>query len=685
MALSNSRAYFKRKYFKNGEWKEESEYECCQLNQSSSWSDGYYRMYRENAPLTGGWSQINYSSIGDAVYAAYEPGKVFMSKKYYRITDLFPASTLSGLKDFISDLMETDLKLPSGKTQYGRTFLPNTDEIFWQSESGNNLYFYFNVYFDYSTSYRTWRVTIDLCYSVIKCRPSQLFVDYDAGNYTYGKTLYYDESGVAAEPQVSEAGNGTIFKVELTDHPTNVPARPKPDQVLEYYNRFYSQLLLMRFYILYNNSGEQMAASTYDGSAYFTKKTTVGQNKFIFMMDVREVPYFPTGGFIILGQNPVTNFLSKITTSGGPDPNDPYEEDDPYDEDPGDEDGGGDGDFDDTDDDIPKPSIPPLSASGASLITIYNPSSSQLQTVANKLWSQDFLEVFKQYFTSPMEAILGLAIIPVNPSTATSKNVYLGAYDTGVSAPVVDSDYVIIDCGNVPISRYWGSYLDYDPYTKISCYLPYIGEIDINPDQVMQKSLGIYYYVNVVTGDIVAVLTADGSVFATAAGNCVRQLPIAQQDYSAIINTAVAAVGVLATAGVAGAAGAGAAAASGMTLGQVTAPGVRMAGAINAMAMSSPSLISNAVNTKKHYQHAGQIGSGSGQLAPQKPFLTIERPNLDLADNYKSFVGYPCNKTLQLGACHGFTQIESTRLSIPSAIDEEIAEVVELLTKGVII
>ena len=91
------------------------------------------------------------------------------------------------------------------------------------------------------------------------------------------------------------------------------------------------------------------------------------------------------------------------------------------------------------------------------------------------------------------------------------------------------------------------------------------------------------------------------------------------------------------------------------------------------------------MQSKYHYQHIGKIGTGAGQLAPQKPFLTIERPNLSLAEQYKSYVGYPCNKTKELSKCHGFTQIETVKLSVPSATEEEIAEILSIMTEGVII
>lgn len=680
MALSNYRAYYKRTYYANGEWHtDEEETECCQLNSAQSYPDGYYRAYRENMPLTGGLSGITINSIGDACYAAYSPGKIFMPKKYFTLNDLFNPADIAFLWTFIESTMNTVVnEQPNEYFQKGYNY-HSKNHVFWKNELGHYIVPYISLYLSYSKYYYTWQNSISLSYLVTSISPDRLYSRWENG---LGGFYYLDEDGIEQQPSSSKGtyiSNGNLLKGAMHDHPTNVPSSPKFGEVEGYYKKYMEQLSKVRFHVLYNNNGEQMNTQTNDGNYYFSKKASYGQNKFIFLCDLMNVPYLPTGGFIILGQNGVPNFLSTITSNGGPDPNDPYEEDDPYEDEDDDEE-------DDTDDDIPVPDIPTLSATGASLITVYNPNSSQLESIAEKLWSPDFLDAFKQWFTSPMEAILGLAIVPVKPSTASSRSVYFGRYNTEVQAPLVDSDYVIVDCGSVVIMPKWDSYLDYDPYTKISCYLPYIGEVNINPDQVMGKSLGIRYYVNVVTGDTVAILTVDESVFMTAAGNCIRQLPIAQQDYSAIINTAITAVGALAigiATGAAGAASVGAVSARK----KVSKETIKSASAHAASAnvASGAALLGNVTSAKNHYQHNGQIGTGSGHLAPQKPYITIERPNLDLADRYKSFVGYPCNKTLSLGSCHGYTQIEATRLSVPSATDEEIAEILEILTEGVII
>ena len=77
--------------------------------------------------------------------------------------------------------------------------------------------------------------------------------------------------------------------------------------------------------------------------------------------------------------------------------------------------GGGTGDFDGTGDNIDIPSLPTLSAVDTGFITLFNPSAGELRSLANYMWSNPLfdLNAWKKIFADPMDAILGLSIVPV--------------------------------------------------------------------------------------------------------------------------------------------------------------------------------------------------------------------------------------------------------------------------------
>lgn len=704
--ISDFRIYAERKYQESGEWKSE-EIELGQLVPQRVTlpipEDIFFYPYDENKLGTR-----RLSFIQNSRYAGYKPGKIFFPPKKFTFFDLFTSEELSIWMTNMLDNFAEDISQET-------FFYKFANDIFWQLPCGMNII------------------------PVLRCRMSK--ASYSINNDTIEhikREVQYDLAfiGTYLEPDVLSWKNNKYYYTEdgeekqLSDFIgfsgiwstfcLGAPILSKERTGIRYanfqehqdgLNYFVQNLVKLKFYPFWNH---YLQISKIDNVEYVTNiyqyviPETVEQTKtsgtyadmLCIVPDFSDCLNTPADGFAVyhvdrFNNNAKCGGVTRIDWSGGPESNNPGETDDPNDDDPGHgngddpDDKGGDGDHDNTSDIIEPPGIPPISATGVGLVSVYNPTSSQLAALGAKLWNPTALDAIKQYFTNPMDTILGLSIVPVSPRTGVSKNIHLGVYDTEVSASLVDSDYVIINCGSIPINRYYGSYLDYDPYTKITCYLPYIGEIEVNPDQVMQKSLEVLYYVNVITGDIVAILCADGSIIYTVAGNCIRQLPMSQSDYSAIINTAVSAVTTIATAAVgasaAGAVGGAVAGAAKTSAGAAVAEARTSAEISNQVMGAGNSLINQVMSSKMRYNHAGSIGTGSGQLTYQTPYLTIERPNLDLADSYKSFVGYPCNKTMQLSRCTGFTQIEATKLSIPGATDEEITEILQFLVEGVII
>lgn len=403
------------------------------------------------------------------------------------------------------------------------------------------------------------------------------------------------------------------------------------------------------------------------------------------------------------GQSAPWDYITWEQSGGDLEPTDPGTEPDPYEpigprpEEPG--------PTDPTDPDDPpgSPSLPPIGGTSLGFFKAYNPSIQNLRDIASKLWDPNAWDAIKQMFTNPMEAIYGLAIVPVQPSAPTSENVYLGRYNTQVSVPRIDSDYVSVDCGSLYIKKFFGSYLDYDPYTKYSLYLPYIGDVDLNADEITGHSIGIQYHCNVITGDCVAFVLLNNKVIYTANGNMIRQMPLSQTDYSTVINTVTQIAATALTAGVAGAGAAAtgeaiAAAGTDVETGELSgSASIRLAGNQARQQSNAANLGSSSINsvmgTKLAYKHSGRIGEGAGQLSVQKPFITVTRPNLTLPEGHdsgpssslKRFTGYPVNKVGYLSDFHGLTIVEACQLSSQHATEGEILEALEIMKGGVIL
>ena len=316
------------------------------------------------------------------------------------------------------------------------------------------------------------------------------------------------------------------------------------------------------------------------------------------------------------------------------------------------------------------PDLPSLSAAATGFITMYNPTSGQISSLGDFLWSGQFdLDTYKKLFADPMQGIIGLGIVPVLPNSGGSRNIMFGNVDTGINCSFLASQYARKDCGSVSIQKYVGSFMDYSPYVKISLFLPYIGFVNLGTDDIMGGSINVQYNVDVLTGDCIAFIKHNTKgVLYSYHGNCLTNVPVSGQNYANALKNYYESVAGVIPATTNGAAGGG------------------VAGAIGGAATGVINAASNVIlNSKPIFQRSGNIGGSAGIMGIQKPFVVIERPNISVPDNVQHYVGQTCNITVNLGGCTGFTVVESVHLNNISATSEELAEIDSLLKGGVIL
>lgn len=326
--------------------------------------------------------------------------------------------------------------------------------------------------------------------------------------------------------------------------------------------------------------------------------------------------------------------------------------------------GGGTGNYDGTGENVPFEPLPGVTATSAGFITMYVPSLAQLNSLANYMWTTDFYENVKKLFGDPMDAILGLSIVPVSPAIAGTRAVSVGNVSTGVSMPYASSQYVSVDCGTLNIQEYWGSALDYSPYTKIQIYLPYIGTHELNTDDVMKKSVHVKYNVDALSGALTAQIMCAGSVLYQFSGSCASAMPISGRDFTQVIMAGISAIGT----------------ASMIAAGAMSAP-ITAAMAVSGVMTTA----NNVMNAKPRIEHSGAMGGTAGLMGLQTPYLIIERPRQSLAGQYNTFVGYPSNITAELGDLTGYTEIEKIHITNINATENELNEIENLLKGGVIL
>ena len=309
---------------------------------------------------------------------------------------------------------------------------------------------------------------------------------------------------------------------------------------------------------------------------------------------------------------------------------------------------------------------PVSSVKTSSLYTIWNPTQEQLNSLANFLWSTDFVDLIKKVLQSPMDAMISLALFPIRPKTDGSHIINLGYVPSGVSALRVSNQFQTFQTSGLVIPHKYNSYLDYSPYTTAEIYLPFIGFQRLNINDVMGKTVSVVYNIDMLSGICTALVKVDDNTMYSYSGNMAMFLPLSAGNWARMMTPIFGAVGGVASMG-AGISGV----MSGSSLLGSTANAV-------SGAKSLGNLEGNAVS------RSGEISGNAGILGDYQPFIVVTRPINDRPSTYNSNIGQTYNKSVQLGTLSGFTIVDEAHVEGMSATETEKNEIERLLKEGVI-
>lgn len=305
-----------------------------------------------------------------------------------------------------------------------------------------------------------------------------------------------------------------------------------------------------------------------------------------------------------------------------------------------------------------EPYVMPV-GNASSLWAVYHPSQAQLNAFGAWLWSSNFVEQLKKLFNDPMQAIIGVHKVFAPIPTGGSQNIVCGYLDSGVSSPIVSSQYTEVNCGSVSLPEYYGNVFDYDPHTKVSIYLPFIGVVPLKVSEVMRSTISVTYGVDVITGACLAKVNVSrdggGGILYSYGGSCACHYPISSGSYAGIISGIVtSAIGI----------------AGGLATGN---PLATIGGAMAGLKQAHTEV-----------QRSGGFTGCAGAMGPKKPYLIVDRPQMRLAKNFPAYNGKPSNSTQFIGDCSGFIRAQEVHFSAPGAFDDEAKEVESLLKAGVL-
>lgn len=286
------------------------------------------------------------------------------------------------------------------------------------------------------------------------------------------------------------------------------------------------------------------------------------------------------------------------------------------------------------------------------LNTSYKITEDGLRQISSVLWGEDFFSKILSINNSPIENIVSCKIIPYNV-TGNAERISIGNVYTDVIGYRITKDIKII-IGELVVSEYYNSFLDYAPYTKLNIFLPYIGFKELDVNMFMGHTLKCEYVIDVVTSACKALLFVDNIYVQSFDGQCGIDIPITAsnrgQVEAAYVSGALGSIGELATGDVIGA---------------------------------TSGLINSAM-TPYHYNTQGCCNPSCGSYETKLCYLIIDRPTIQYPTTYGHDIGYPCSLSSSLSRLKGYTvcagNIDVT--GIP-ATESEKQQIIDLLTSGV--
>jgi hypothetical protein len=284
------------------------------------------------------------------------------------------------------------------------------------------------------------------------------------------------------------------------------------------------------------------------------------------------------------------------------------------------------------------------------------------------------------------------------PTTQDVFPIQMGSYTfEHVSSKMLVGEWSREYLPTVPIWRRYENFMDYEPYTTISLYIPYCGVVKLPCQVFMGHNCNITINRNNRTGLIEAVVMVDNIEFCSLKGDAsmnmavsglamaeyiTKQKEIQIQKDSLFFNAFNSLMGYAAGATIS---------ASMENIGGVVTQGAMAANSIVSYLYQSEVLTYRQEHIAPEQLLIQKADSSVAALNVLTPFIFIERPvfedgfNDTAKEKYSKTVGHACYRVGDLSDFHGLTVCDSITLDGISCTLDEKLKIIALLKGGVIL
>ena len=295
----------------------------------------------------------------------------------------------------------------------------------------------------------------------------------------------------------------------------------------------------------------------------------------------------------------------------------------------------------------------------------------------------------------PLSNIIGSRRVYIKPPAfGGSTTVKLGAYDTNITTHSLINEWVRYELGSKKIYPKHGNFLDYEPYTTISLYVPYCGSIKLPTATFMNHNCKLTLNVNARTGDMDCLIFVDEIEYATLKGNCAVDMAVsglAMSEYAQRERELQYQARDIFWQGIQSTAGHLAGASISASMGNATGIAIQGLSALSDLGF----LADKTERLKFELEHIAPdvllIQKASSNVAPLNvayPYIFIERPIYEDGFNekiYSKTVGHQCYKVDNLQNFKGLTVCADAKLDGLGCTLTEVNMILAALQEGVIL
>lgn len=152
-------------------------------------------------------------------------------------------------------------------------------------------------------------------------------------------------------------------------------------------------------------------------------------------------------------------------------------------------------------------------------------------TTIEEILTEEWERKQKFMFQEPIECIAAWRIVLLKPPTVASDmvNIKIGWFETqnpDSRAYVKSNEFDTINLGTKYITPKFYNCLDYEPYTKMTLYVPFCGTVELPMATFMGHNINLKLNVNHRTGEIEALIFNNGILWGSLVGTAAIELPL---------------------------------------------------------------------------------------------------------------------------------------------------------------